>query len=123
MGAGHYLPSIEISYSSGFETSPNITEYKFGDGYSQSVGNGINHMPENISVSYVNRSQRDMETLIAFFRARGGTDYFMFIPPPYKTASGVSNPPRKFKCTKWSKNPSSGVTWNINCTFEEVFNI
>jgi len=123
MGASDYLPNIEISYNSGFDTTPGVTEYRFGDGYSQAVANGINNMPEDISVSYINRSVPEMELLIAFFRQMGGANYFMFRPPPYKYGDGSLKPYRKFKCTKWSKTPGSGVTWNISATFVEVFNI
>lgn len=123
MGDTHFLPKIEISYSSGFEVNFDTTTYKFGDGYSQTVGNGINRMLETGTIQYVNRTQGEMETLFNFLKERGGTDYFMWTPPPYKNASGHPNPVRKFKCIKLSKTPSSGMTWNISATFEEVANL
>lgn len=123
MATDDILPAIEIAITSSFENEPSNTEYKFGDGYSQSVGNGLSNDLEKINVQYLDRSQAEMETLLAFFKQLGGRGFFMWTPPPYKDASGNSNPARKFICKKWKKSPSGGVTWNIDCVFEETANL
>lgn len=123
MGASDVLPDIQISIQSSFENEPKNTEYRFGDGYTQSVGNGLGSDLETINVQYLDKTQAEMETLLAFFKQLAGRDYFMWVPPPAIDASGVPKPARKFKCKKWKRSPSSGVTWNIDCVFEETTNV
>lgn len=51
------------------------------EGYSQRVGDGLNSQQQRWTVLYDKLVQADYNTLIAFFRARGATEAFLWTPP------------------------------------------
>ena len=91
-------------------------KYEFGDGYSQRAAHGLNNDPEMWSISYVNRSTSEKDILMTFFRARGAVEWFWWTPPGESTA-------KKYIANSYGFQPTSGVTWNINAEFEQVFDI
>jgi len=104
----NYCPSVDSSQ----EESTKVLESVFGDGYSQTVPDGINSIKRvwNVSftgsISYVNEI-RD------FLRLRGGTESFDWTP--------VGEEAGKWKCKNWSKVFPSGNVHKIRATFGEVF--
>lgn len=91
---------------------PRVRVSKFGDGYQQRVGDGINNQPRTWTLQFTGPTARTDE-ISAFLKARAGTESFDWTPP-YGAAG-------KWICSSWSR----AVIWNtvqgVSATFIEVF--
>lgn len=106
--------TAEPSYSSSLKIKPDILEAKFGDGYEQAVGNGINNKPRAYDLRFNVLTVANGDAIEAFFDDNDtATTPFDWTPP-----NGVAG---RFKCREHSREFVSGFTSNISCTFEEVF--
>ncbi len=106
--------TAEPSYSSNLSLKPKILEAKFGDGYEQAVGDGINNKPRvyNLLFNILTKTAGDL--IESFFIDNNtATTPFDWTPP-----NGVIG---RFKCKKYSRNYNSGFSSNMSCKFEEVF--
>lgn len=115
------LPDISPSYSSSPQTRFNVTTSKFGEGYSQRIRLGINATQRTWRLVWSERDLTDMVILENFFRARGGAESFLWIPP------GATLPAVKWICTDFSgPTPIKGaleLLASMTATLEEVFDI
>jgi len=106
--------TAEPSYSSSLNLKPKILEAKFGDGYEQAVGDGINNKPRKYSLQFNNLNVVNGDAIETFFDTNDtATTPFDWTPP-----TGSAG---RFKCKEHSRNYVSGFSSSITCTFEEVF--
>ena len=106
--------TAEPSYSSSVSVKPTILEAKFGDGYEQAVGDGINNKPRMFDLKFNTLGSTAGNDIETFFDTNDtATTPFDWTPP-----SGVAG---RFKCKTHSRVYISGFTSNISCKFEEVF--
>ncbi len=91
---------------------PRVSSAKFGDGYEQRVGDGINTRPRTWSLNFTGPTVRTDE-IAAFLEARNGVESFDWTPP--------YGPAGKFKCESWSRSVPSLFIQGINATFKEVY--
>lgn len=103
-----------VSANPNEDVQPNVSNIKFGDGYTQRLKKGINTMPSMWIVNFQNRSETEATEVFNFFVARGGTEYFEWTPPGQSIA-------KKFVCQKWGRVVHNGGLYSISATFEEVF--
>ena len=104
----------EPSYSSSVSVKPEVLLAKFGDGYEQAVGNGINNKPRVFSLQFNTLSKIVGDNIEDFFDINNtATTSFDWTPP-----SGIAG---KFKCESHSRTYVSGFASNISATFREVF--
>jgi len=102
------------SYSSNLNIKPRILEAKFGDGYEQAIGDGINTKPRKYSLQFNNLKVTDGNDIETFFDTNDtATTPFDWTPP-----TGSAG---RFKCKEHTRDYVSGLTSNIVCLFEEVF--
>jgi phage-related protein len=107
--------SREIEKDSGVEPEPNILKAPFGDGYEQRAAAGLNNV-RDVYDCRISLETSETNTLIEFFRARGGYQAIEWTPPGETTE-------RKFVCEKWKKI-YSGPTWQtIAFTMREIFDL
>lgn len=92
---------------------PRVLTAKFGDGYEQRVGDGINIRSRSWQLVFKQRTSTEMAPIIAFLRAQNGITAFDWTDP-----DGVAG---KFVCRDWQKTTNTAVTQTLTCTFEEVF--
>jgi phage-related protein len=102
------------SYSSSLNIKPVILEAKFGDGYEQAVGDGINNKPRAYDLQFNVLTVVDGDAIEAFFDTNDSATTPFDWTPPNGTAG-------RFKCREHSRDFVSGFTSNINCVFDEVF--
>lgn len=103
-----------ISYSSNLVSKPKILEAKFGDGYEQAVGDGINNKPRVYNLLFNVLTKTVGDDIEAFFLDNDtATTPFDWTPPNDQIG--------RFKCKQYSRNYDSGFSSNISCKFEEVF--
>ena len=95
------------------EEQPRVLLGKFGDGYEQRVGDGINLRPRKWSLTFNTRTDAEMSPILAFLRARNGVEAFDWTDP-----DGVAG---KFVCRSWTRLPVRYGINNLSAVFEEVF--
>jgi phage-related protein len=104
-----HLPSTSSSSS----IEPRIKMLRFGDGYIQRAGDGINLFPEKWDLNFTTRTNDEADAIEATLRsAAGGT--LLWTPTGTVTE-------RKFICLSWRR---VRVDYNVNtvtCQLEEVF--
>jgi phage-related protein len=100
------------SRSSSKDMTPRVRTAKFGDGYDQRVGDGINTQLRVWSVRFDNRDTAEANAIDDFLSARNGVDAFDW--------TDLYGHAGKWVCEKWSRSASSGVTSTISATFREV---
>ena len=96
------------------ETSPRVLSVSFGDGYSQSVPDGINTMPLVRSVAFSNRDATEIAAIDTFLRNQAGVKWFWYTHPG-KAAI-------KVKCAKWRAVEVAPGLGTLSCQFDQVFN-
>ncbi len=60
-----------------FSDKVDIVKSDFGDGYSYSAPRGLNHIRVTASIKWTNLTTKKRNTLMAFFRDRGGYKNFV----------------------------------------------
>lgn len=92
--------------------TPTVKVIKFGDGYEQRQGTGINRQPRKYALTF-KRAKAEIEQIDAFLKARGAIEAFNY------THSGQTV--GVFVCREWVRtNIALGVD-GLSATFEEVF--
>ncbi|QIG76831.1 minor tail protein M [Rhizobium phage RHph_Y1_11] len=93
--------------------TPSILVNNFGDGYVQRTPDGLNHDLARLSPKFEVMTYAEAETIMAFFKARKGTEPFWFQLP------GAASP-QKWVCTSWSRSWDGEVTQSVTANFQEV---
>jgi len=95
------------------DIEPRVLTSKFGDGYQQRVGDGINIRPRTFTLTFNTRTDAEMSPIVTFLETANGINSFDWTPP-----FGAAG---KFVCRKWSPSkPKFGIN-NLSLTFEEVY--
>ena len=103
------------SYSTQMEQRPIVLQAQFGDGYEQRAAAGQNNLPRRFRLTFSTLGATDADAIIAFLRARAGTEAFDWTPP-HEAASA------RFKCVEpWARTFEDGDLMTVQTTFEEVF--
>jgi len=110
------LPSITPSLSSSKSVKARILKNEFGDGYSQRAADGLNNTPATWTLTWIGQVYTDMDTLEAFFEARGGWDTIEWTP--YREATE-----KKFICTEWSRSFQGASNDTITAKLEQVYDL
>lgn len=105
------FPSILPDKGCSKEQAPRVLTARFGDGYSQDIPDGINHILEKWSLSFTLRTKAVIDTIDDFLFAQGGTTAFTWVTPEGKT--------KKFKCKTWSVSRVHDQDNSLTCKFEE----
>lgn len=88
------LPAISPSMGSGLREKTRLLRVRLGDGYEQVATDGLNHIEVTYEAKWQNMPLSELDTLVAFFRARKGVEAFLFTVPGEST-------PRRFRCEDW----------------------
>lgn len=102
------------SYSSTNEKEFRTRESSYGDGYVQSVADGINNLKETWAVGFENRTATEIAEIDGFLEARGGYEPFDWVPPG-------EDQPKKFRCKRWTIKWVEVDVKTLTATFERVY--
>jgi phage-related protein len=94
------------------QMQPRVLRNSFGDGYIQSIPDGLNTYPRMINPTWSPLSESDINALESFFEAHVGTVFFYTLPD--------ETTPRKWECVKWTRSQSTGW-WDMSASFQERF--
>ena len=108
MLAFNWVPTYDASRV----IAPTVKVIKFGDGYEQLQGTGINRQPRKYSLSF-KRVAIEIDPIDAFLKARGAIEAFNYTHPGH--AIGV------FVCREWTRTNIARGFDGLSATFEEVF--
>lgn len=96
------------------QTTPRVRAATFGDGYQQRVGDGINVMPAEWTLTF-SRTAADINAIEAFLVARAGAESFDWTPPG--EASAI-----RAVCAEWGRTPQGGLrAAAFSAVFRQVF--
>lgn len=102
----------KATYDASKTVTPTVKVIKFGDGYEQRQGTGINRQPRKFDLTF-KRVKAEIDQVDSFLKARGAIDAFNYTHPGQSI--GV------FVCREWVRtNVALGVD-SLTATFEEVF--
>jgi phage-related protein len=101
------------SYTSEVEWTPMIREAKFGDGYAQRTGDGINNVPEKWSLTFDTIDVTQANAIIAFLKAQGGYQPFDWTNPD----GGAG----RYVCKTFRKVFAGFASRTVTCVFEQDF--
>ena len=104
-----YTPSFEATESS----RPRVRTTQFGDGYRQSVRFGLNTDPKEWSLTFMNRTNVERDSILSFLEARGGVESFDWTPP-----RGTAG---KYLCAEWQATLINYNNNTVQATFRQVF--
>jgi len=111
------FPSLRApSYGSARQSQPRVLEARFGDGYSQRAGDGLNILEREWTLSWNQLSTADADILDSYLVARGGIEAFWWTPPREVTAIKVI-------CQDWRRQPASPGADRVDATFRQVFDL
>lgn len=105
-----------VDFNSNASVAFAVNENQFGDGYGQRSASGLNNVRETWNASWTNLYDVEADTLIAFFKARGGWEAF------YWTAPG-DPAPKLWTCRDARKTPVYGNGWTVTATLREEFDL
>lgn len=108
------FPSIDADYGASKAAQPNVRESRFGSGYSQRTTFGLNQDKKVWQLSWSNRTATDVNSIEDFLEARAGVEAFNWSPPDETTTY-------KWVCKSWNKTMPYSNLFNIDATFEQVF--
>jgi phage-related protein len=95
------------------EFNPRVRVAKFGDGYEQRTGDGINTQPSTWSLMFTVRNTVGNQ-ILEFLKARGAAESFSWIPPYSETMVRV-------RCGSWKKTIAGFDYMIIQAQFDQVF--
>lgn len=102
------------SYNHSNENQPRLKKIQFGDGYSQSLQDGINNILMQQTLPFENIDLNEYTAILHFLYYRFGSESFVFVPPaPF----GIM---KLFKCEKWTNVQAFYNNYTINAIFTEV---
>ena len=100
------------SYDASKIVTPTVKVIKFGDGYEQRQGSGINRQPRKYSLTF-KRVKAEIDVIDDFLKARGAIDAFSYAHPGQSTGA--------FVCREWTRTDVAYRFDSLSATFEEVF--
>jgi phage-related protein len=103
-----------IAPSPGTRHSPkaDVLAAEFGDGYTQSAPNGLNHIKQAIVLRWEGLTDDQYQIIRDFFENHGGYLAFYYQPRDRST-------PLKWTCKEWSGLDSS--PWSFEAKLEQSF--
>jgi len=102
------------SYSLAADFQPVIKTIKFGDGYEQSLEDGLFNTLLNFNITFDNRDLDETTAILHFLYERKGAKSFVWISPaPYSAQ-------KRFKCKQWSSKQNFYNDFSMNAVFNET---
>ena len=93
------------------KTTANVSRADFGDGYAQSVPNGINPWSRSWAVEFVG-SRSEVGQIVSFLEAHAGRS---FLWAPLFSAQGL------YQCDEFEPAHQGGDVYTLSATFAQTF--
>lgn len=110
-----FYPPVAPSPGTSNKPELRILRADFGDGYSQPVRDGLNHVRKTIALKWDVLTAGQAAQINAFLEERGGTEPFLYTPARTTT-------PIKFTCDEWQETQNAAGLSSFTATFKQSFN-
>lgn len=114
-----FVPSLNFRKTN----KSRVIECRFGEGYSQRMGDGLNTINMEWQVTFENKPIAEAQAIVAFFETAGtgqpgssGVDYFLWTPP---------NDTIQYKviCADYEETYTSHISRTVTATFRRVYDL
>lgn len=99
-------------WTSSVSTEPKVFQAQFGDGYEQSVPNGLNNVLEKWNLTFKDVPDATYFQIKQFLKEHKGSIPFQWTTPDGELLW--------FRCKSWTANPPSYGVRDMTMTFEQV---
>jgi phage-related protein len=107
----YFIPPVAPSQGTANKPKLKLLEAMFGDGYTQTVGDGVNNMRAELSLTWEFLQPWAAAAIINYFNLRGGVEPFYYTPSDETT-------PILWSCNEWSDRREQGGLRTVNATFK-----
>lgn len=102
------------SDKSSLAEEPRVKRAKFGEGYEQRQGDGLNSTPQIWELSFEEVDDSIADSIVAFWRTHAGVESFEWTPKWETVAIRVT-------CGKWTRSIAGAGLSHLSARFEQVF--
>ncbi|WP_421793509.1 phage tail protein [Hydrocarboniphaga effusa] len=107
-----WVPSYEPEIS----REARLIEVRFGDGYAEHDADGLNFLPRNHSLQWVNEERQTAYAIDNMLVERGGYKPFYYVEPAGETIG-------LYVCRSWRMRQTGPIYYTLTATFEEDFSL
>jgi phage-related protein len=105
-----------ISQATQGKTTFKVLEVKYGNGYTQRAGDGINNNQGTWNIEYDLLTSSELSTVVTAFDTAAGVDYFTWQAPGDATS-------KKWLVKEYSRSPRAGDLYSVSAALEQVFDL
>lgn len=110
-----FTPPVDPSPGTRRSQDVTLLEAEFGDGYSQHMPRGKNHIRRKLSLVWEALTKSQVDQIDQFFWSQEGYKAFYYTPPGERKAL-------LWTCKEWNHGTNSGV-WTANAELVQSFNL
>lgn len=143
MSIPEFYPPMTPSIGVTRKPELNLLKANFGDGYTQTAANGLNHIREVLNLRWDVLTKGEADEIEDFLRERGGYQPFYYSLPfavrlhlypepgddgyieginPQRVSTGAG-PMMKFTCDDWQITQPATFHYSIEATFRQDFSL
>lgn len=111
-----FNPPVQPHEGSKSKPELKLLKAEFGDGYSQTTRDGMNHVRHVFNALWEKTSDANADTIIAFLEARGGDEPFLYTIPGSAT-------PIRWTCEEWERTHYGASISGVSAVFRQTFNL
>lgn len=104
-----YTPDFSLSVA----YKPRVRTARFGDGYEQRTGDGINTGTAAWQLTFANRTDTEAANILTFLEARGGIDAFDWTP--------YNGTAIRVVCREWNRSYDRHNLNTVTAKFDRVY--
>ncbi len=109
-----FYPPVAPSPGTSRKPELNILKAEFGEGYSQSTRNGINHIRKVFSLRWDVLTQGQADAIEGFLEVKGGDTPFLYQHPNTPA-------PVKVTCEEWNREDAAAGLCAFSAVFRQSF--
>ena len=113
-GEPTFVPGVNPTFSLEDDRSPRLRETQFGDGYSQTARDGLNHDPSNVPLRWENLTLAEGAVIWDQITGFGGDEPFFYEVPFFGEIL-------KWTCPKYKRSWPQPGHMNIDITLKQSF--
>ena len=108
-----FSPLVTPDFSAQYTISPIVRSAKFGDGYEQRQGMGMNTVAKVWDLTFTDVTGTEADSITGFLVTQAGVTSFTWTDPEGNTA--------KYKCSSWLRQLVFANVYTVTCKFMQVF--
>lgn len=114
MSLDTFYPPVAPSPGSSRKPELKLLKAEFGDGYTQTARDGLNHMRKVFALKWDVLTHGQADAIEAFLERHGGSDAFL-----YRHSNTPA--PIKVTCEEWAREDAAAGLCSFTATFRQSF--